>query len=142
MVPHAGEHVEERTLGRRRAPHVVGGDNRHAKPARELDQRRVLTFLVAQEMALQLDAHVAAPEETDQPIEQPAHAVMSCIEHGAARERHEPGGEALELLERERPFAFSTPPRMRARRGPGGGGAQLHARHEAAEIFVTLGGGH
>ena len=125
VVPHAGEHVEERTLGRRGAPHVVGGDDRHAKRARQLGQRRVLTFLVAQEMALQLDAHVAATEETDQPIEQSTDAVMPRIEHGPARERHEPGGEAVELLERERPFSLWR--------------AQLHAGHEAAEILVALG---
>ncbi len=124
VMPHAGEHVEERAIGRRRAAHVVGGDDRHAKPAGELDQRRVLTFLVAQEMALQLDAHVAATEETDQAIEQPTHAVMPRIEQRPTRERDEPSGEALELLERERALSL--------------GGAQLHARHEATEIFVAL----
>ena len=75
-------------------------------------------------MALQLDAHVAAPEQTDQPIEQAADAVMARIEQRPARERDEAGGEAVELLERERAFALWR--------------AHLHARDEAAEILVAL----
>jgi hypothetical protein len=69
VVPHAGEHVEERAIGRRCAPHIVGRNNRHAKSVSELGQRRVFTFLVAQEMALQLDAYVGATKEADQSIE-------------------------------------------------------------------------
>ena len=124
VMPHAGEHVEERSIGRRRATHIVGGDDRHAKPAGELDQRRVLTFLVTQEVALQLDAHVAATEQTHQSIEQAPDAVMAHIEQRPTRERDEPGGEALELLERKGAFALWR--------------AQLHARHEAAEVFVAF----
>ena len=125
MVPHAREHVEEGTLGRRGTAHVVGRHERHAKRFRQLDERRVLTLLLPQEMTLQLDAHVAAAEEPDQPIEQATDAMVPRIEHGAAREGDEPGGEAVELLERQRSFPFWR--------------AQLHARHEAAEILVALG---
>ena len=116
-MPHAREHVEERALGRRGTPDVVGRDNRHAKPARQLGQRRVLTFLIAQEMTLQLDAHVAAAEQADQPIEQSTDAMMSRIEHGPAGQRDEPGGEAVELLERERPFPLSARAASCASRG-------------------------
>ncbi len=125
MVPHAGEHIEQRSIGRCGAPYVVGGDNRHTKPAGELGQRRVFTFLVAQEMALQLDAHVAAPEEADQSIEQATHTVVACVEHGPARQCHQPGRETVELLESKRSFALRC--------------AQLHAGYEATEIFVTVG---
>src|SRR5262245_10410040 len=79
-------------------------------------------------MPLQLDAHVATTKETDEPIEQPANAVMSCIKYGPTGQRHEAGREAIELFERERSFSL--------------GRAQLHARHEATEVLVALGGGN
>ena len=105
-------------------PHAVGGDDRHAKRARQLGQRHVVAFLVAQQMALQLDADVIAPEEADEPIEQPADAVMPRVEQRPAGQRDEAGGEAVELLERERAFALRR--------------AHLHARDEAAEILIAL----
>ena len=52
-----------------------------------LGQRRVLTFLVAQEVALQLDADITAAEQADQSIEQSSHAVMPCVEHRPAGQR-------------------------------------------------------
>ena len=76
------------------------------------------------EVTLQLDAHIAAPEQTDEPIEQPADAVMPCIEQRAACEGDEPGGEALELFEHERPLTLRR--------------AQLHAGDETTEVLVTL----
>ena len=48
------------------------------------------------------------------------------VERGAAGQRDEPGGRAVELVERERPFAL--------------GRAQLHARDQAAEVAIALGG--
>jgi hypothetical protein len=76
-------------------------------------------------VTLQLDAHVAATEQTDEAIEQPADAVMARIEQRTAGHRNEPGGEALELLERERAFSLRR--------------TQLHAGDEATKILVALG---
>ena len=77
------------------------------------------------EVALQLDADVVAAEEADQAIEQAADAVLPAPECLAADQRHQPGGAAVELVERERPLALRRP--------------QLHAGDQAAEVAVTLG---
>ena len=94
------------------------------KRVRQLGQRLVVGFLVAQQMPLQLDADVVAAEEADEPIEQAADAVLPRVEHRPARQRDEAGGEAVELLERERALPFRR--------------AHLHARHQAAEVPVAL----
>ena len=85
-------------------------------------------------MALQLDADVAASEETDEAIEQTADAMSRRVEHGTAGQRHEAGGVALELLERQRALRFATP----SRSGLSLRAAHLHARHEPAQIAVAL----
>ena len=87
----AGEHVEERALPGRREPHAVGGDHRHAKGAGQLGQRLVVAFLVAEQMALQLHAHVVAAEQADETIEQAADAVTPRVEHRPAGQRDETG---------------------------------------------------
>ena len=65
-----------------------------------------------------------AAEDADEAIEQAADAVPPAVERRAAGERDEPGGAAVELLERQRAFAFRR--------------AQLHARDQPAEIPVAL----
>ena len=94
-------------------------------------------FLVAKQMALQLDAHIAASEESDEAIQKAAHAVVPAVEQRRASERHQPSGPAFKLFKAQRAFALAP---HRAMRGgdPAGGGAHLHARHEAAEILITL----
>ena len=85
----AREDVEERPLGRRREPDAAGGDDRHVKRRRELDERPVVGFLVAAQMPLQLDVHVVAAEHADEAIEQAADAVAAAVERRAADERDE-----------------------------------------------------
>ena len=110
--------------GRRCTPHVVGRNDRHAKPARQFSQCRVFTFLIAQEMTLHLDVDVPAAKQAHESIEQATDAMLPCIEHRSTGERDEAGCEAVELFEGERPFSLR--------------GAQLHARHEATEILIAL----
>jgi len=88
-------------------------------------------------MTLQLDEHMAAPEESDEAIQQAAYTVMPGVEQRAAAERHQAGGPAFQILEGQRAFAFAP---HRAMRGgdPACEGAHLHARHEAAEISIAL----
>jgi hypothetical protein len=120
----AGEHVEERSLVRGGEANAVGGDHRHAEGTRQTGQRDEVGFLVAQQMPLQLNADIGAAKQTDQPIEQPADAVVVRVKERPSRQRHEAGGEAVEFVERERALAFR--------------GAHLHARDEAAEIAVAV----
>ena len=74
---HTREHVEERPIRRLGETHAVGGDDRHTERLRQRGQRRVLRLFVALQMALQFDHHLRAPEQADEPIEQPADAVMT-----------------------------------------------------------------
>ena len=117
MVVDAREHVEQRPLGRRREADAVGRDGRHAERRRQADERVVVALFVAPQMPLQLDVHAVAAEDADEAIEQAADAVPAAVERGAAGERDEAGGAAVELLERQRAFAFRR--------------AQLHARDRA-----------
>ena len=71
----AGEDVVERPVGRLGEPYAVGRDQRQVKGRREIAQRVVVGFFVAQQVALQLDADVAGPEDADDPIDEPADAV-------------------------------------------------------------------
>ena len=96
------------------------------KSARDIDQHPVVGLFVAQEMALNLDIDIAAPEHADERIDQPADAVFLETEQVAPRERDEPACLAVELVERQRALAFRRP--------------HFHARHEAAEISISLGG--
>src|SRR5882672_6751130 len=76
-------------------------------------------------MTLQLDVHAGAAEDADQAIEQTANTVPPAGEHGAAGDRDEAGGAAVELLERERALAFRR--------------AHFHARDQFAEIPIAFG---
>ena len=75
-------------------------------------------------MPLQLDVDAVAAEDADQAIEQAADAVPPAVERGAAGQRDQPGGAAVQLLERQRALAFRR--------------AQLHARDQPAEIPVAF----
>ena len=123
LVANAREHVEERAVGGCGKPHIVGGDDRHAERAGKRFERDIGRLFIAQQMALQLDAHVASAEETDDAIEQAADAVSRRVEHGTSGKRHEPGGVSLELVERERALPFRRP--------------HLHARDQPAQIRVS-----
>ena len=119
----AREDVEQRPLGRRREADAVGDDGRHAERGGERDERGGVGFFIAAEMALQLEIDVAAAEDADEAIEQPAHAVAPPVERGAPREHDEPARAAVELLERQRALALRR--------------AQLHPRDQPAEISVA-----
>jgi hypothetical protein len=125
-VPDAREHVEERALRRGREPHAVGRDERHVIRRREIHEGVVVGVLVAEPMTLQLHVDAVAAEDPDEPIEQAADAVATRAKDLAAGERHEAPHLAVELLERERAFAFRR--------------AELHPRHETAQVPIPLGG--
>ena len=120
----ARQDVEQRPLGWRREADAAGGDDRYPERRGHRGQRLVVGFLVSAGMPLQLDVRAIAAEETDEAIEQAAHAEAACIERRAACQRDEAGGEAVELVERERAPAFRR--------------AQFHAGDETAEIPVAL----
>ena len=106
----------------KRTPLVASVGTRNA--AARLTSACVVALLVAAEMPLQLDVDAVAAEDADQAIEQAADAVAPAVERRAAGERDEPAGAAVELLERQRAFAFRR--------------AQLHARDQPAEVPVAL----
>ena len=120
VLANGGEHVEERPIVGRSKPHAAGRHQRHAKGVGEAHQRVVVVFLIAAQMPLQFDVHIAATEQPDQPIEQAADAVAIGQQQRPTRQRHQPAGQALEIVERERAFAFRRP--------------QLHARDQAAQV--------
>ncbi len=120
----AGEDVEQRPLRQRREPDAVGRDDRHVERRREIDERLVVRLFVAAEVPLQLDVHAVAAEQADETIEQAADAVAAAVERRAAGERDEAAGAAVQILERERAFAF--------------GRAQLHAGDQPAEVSIAL----
>ena len=121
VVMDAGEHVEQRAIARRREPHAVGGDDRHAKRAGQLGQRLVVGIpRRAADAAAARRSTLVATEETDEPIEQAADAVMPRVEQRPAGQRDEPGGEAVELVERQRALALSARASSCASRGDRG----------------------
>jgi hypothetical protein len=75
-------------------------------------------------MPLQLHAHSIAAEETNQPIEHAADAVMPRVENRPSGQRDETGCQAIDLVDGERAFSFGRP--------------HLHPRDEATEILITL----
>ena len=123
-VMDAREDVEQRAILRCREPHAARGDDGDVIRPGKIDERVVVRFLVTQQVPLQLHVDVRTPEDAHQPIEQTAHAVSPCAQHLAPRKRDEARRVALELLERQRPFAFRCP--------------QLHARDEAAQVAVAV----
>ena len=94
------------------------------KRRREIAQRVVVRFLVAQQVPLQLDADVAAAEHPDQPIDQAADAEPRTVDGGAAGQRDQAADVAVEIVERQRALAFRR--------------RQLHPRQQPAEIAVAV----
>ena len=64
------------------------------------------------------------PNRPTSAIEQAADAVPLAVERRAAGQRDQPGGAAVQLLERQRALAFRR--------------AQLHARDQPAEIAIPV----
>ena len=120
-------HVSTSNSGRSadgREPDAVGRDDRHAECRRQIDERLVVRFFVAAEMPLQLDVHAVAAEQADETIDQAADAVAAAVERRAADERDEAAGPAVQILQRQRAFAFRR--------------AQLHAGDQPAEVSIAL----
>ena len=124
VVMDAGQDVEQRPRSRRRKPDAVGRKKRRAKGRGQRDQRLVVGLFLAAKMPLQLHVHAVAAEQPDEPLEQPADAVAPGVERGAAGERHESRGAAVQILQRQRALAFRR--------------AKLHAREQAAEVPVAF----
>ena len=124
-MPDACEHVVERPIRRLGEADAIGGNDRHVKRRREIDERVVVGFLVAQQVALQLPrTRSRAPKMPTMPIDEAADAEAAAAQRRAADERDEPAGVAVELVERERAFPFRR--------------AQFHPRHQAAEIAIAV----
>ena len=124
VVVNAREDVEQRTPIRRREADAAGRQDRHAKRRRQFDERLVVRVFAAPAVALQLDEQVPAAEQADQAIDQAADAVPISAERGAAGQRDEPADMAVQILERQRAFAFWR--------------AHLHARDQPAEVAIAL----
>src|SRR5262245_53936365 len=120
----AGEHVEERPIGRRGEADATGCERRHAKRRCQINQALVVGFFITPEMALQLDVHRITAEDPDRSVEQSSYAVAMALERRAADEGHQPTRRSLQLVESERALAL--------------GRAKLHARDQAAEIAIAF----
>ena len=106
----------------KRTPLVASVGTRNA--AARLTSASLSRSSSRRQMPLQLDVDAVAAEHADEAIEQAADAVPPAVERRAAGERDQPGGAAVELLERQRALAFRR--------------AHLHARDQPAEIAVAL----
>ena len=106
LVTDAREHVIERPIGDIGKAHAVAGENRQVKGRREIAQRVIVGFFIAQQMALQLDADIRRAKGANQTIDQSADAIAWPVDDRAARQRHEPTHHAVEILECESPLAF------------------------------------
>ncbi len=127
VLANRGQHVEQRPLFGRGKAHAAGGHERHAKRFRETHQRVVVVFLIAMQVALQLDKNIVAAEDADHAIEQAADAEAVGAQQRAAGHGNEAGDAAVELVDSERALAFRR--------------AQLHARDQAAKISPAFLGG-
>jgi hypothetical protein len=120
VLTNRGQHVEQRPLFGRGKADAAGGQQRDAKRLREAHQRVVVVFLVALQVALQLDEGVRAAKDPDDAIEQTADAEAVRAQQRAAGHGDQAGNAAVELVDAERALAFRR--------------AQLHARNQAAEV--------
>ena len=123
-MAHAGEDVEERAVVGRGKPYTVGGHHRDSKRARQASQRHQVRFFVAQQVPLQLDVDVGAPEQADETVEQPADAVAMRVEQRPPGQCNETGGKSVELLDGKRACPFHR--------------AHLHAGDKATEVAIPL----
>ena len=134
VVVNARDDIEQRPLGRRRKPHAVGRDDGHVERRREMDERLVVGFLVAAEVPLQLDVHAAAAEQARQgdPSDRSPHRAGHSSRRPArwapralaAGERDEAAGRAVQIVQRQRAFAFRR--------------AHFHAGDQPAQISIAL----
>ena len=141
-MAHARQHVEQRSIRRLRKADAVGGNHRNAICPRQRVERDVGCLLVAKQMTLQLDIDVVPPEQAHQTIEQAADAMVAGIEQRTPAERHQPGGRAVQLLERQRTLALSTPRVALVRTNGPAIRTHLHARDQPAQIPVAFLGFH
>ena len=91
---------------------------------RQFDERLVVGFFVAQEVALHFHAYVRGAKDADDPIDEAADAEAAAAQRRTADECDKSAGVPIELFERERAFAFGRP--------------QFHPRDQTAEIAVAI----
>jgi hypothetical protein len=84
FVTDAGQDVVQRSRTRFREAHAVGCDNGYVEGRREIEQRVIVGFLVAQQVTLQLQADVRAAKYAYQLIDEPADAKSSRVERGTS----------------------------------------------------------
>ncbi len=137
-MPDAGQDIVERAIRRLGEADAVGRDDRQVERGRQIAQRVIAGFFVAEQVALQLEIHAVATEEADEAIDQPADAKARRVQHGPSAQRDEPDRRAVQIVERQRALSFSTPPRRRARWGPGDGRPHLHRGQQTTEIAISL----
>ena len=107
-----------------REPHTVGRDERDMIGVGQRDERLVVDRLVPQQMSLELDIDLRPAKQPDEPIEQPPHPVAIPHERRATGERHEPGGEPVEIVQRQDSLAL--------------GRVELHASQQPAQVPISL----
>ena len=66
VLANAGENIQHFTSVRLRVLHAVGGDQRQSIRMRQIDQFAIDSFFAANEMPLDFDENVFAPESVDQ----------------------------------------------------------------------------
>src|SRR5204863_4692766 len=87
-------------------------------------ERLVVRLLVASEVALHVDVDAPASEDPDETIHESADAELMARQRGTSDERDEAGDRSVEIVERQRAFAFRRP--------------HFHPRDQAAEVAVAL----
>ena len=122
----ASEDVVQGAFIGRGKPHAAGGEDRHAIGRGQIDQRLVVDFLRAIQVPGDRDIDVRAAEGADQPIEQPADAVLPRVEQRLARQRHQSLDVAVEIVQRERALPFRR--------------AEVHPRQQTREILIARAG--
>jgi hypothetical protein len=129
LLADAREDVGELSAFWPRVERLVRGDERRPHLTREPDQALKHPFLLAREVALDLDVAARAAEDRDESQEDAAGTVHVAggqpRRERAARapgEAHEPGGARLEIVERRRR----------------GFGSELQPRDQAAEVLVAF----
>ena len=139
VVMDAREHVEQRPIARlaKRTPLVAMTGTRKAR------QRRSSATLSDSSSRSRCRCSstqtLVAAEEADETIEQAAHAVLLRIEHRPPGQRDEPGGEAVELLDRQRALPFRARASSCASRGDRDSGSPRRTRRAPAAASDVAG---
>ncbi len=130
VIANRSENVECLPIDTRGVRDAIRSQQRQAQTPRDLDSRLIPRFLIAMQMALQLDIYIVAPKNPAKPphtFDSAFHAAtaqrMSQRAFIAAGKADKPGRMFGQLFSGDRAFAFRR--------------AQFHARDQTAKILIT-----